>query len=103
MLSNYSTLRVAETAYLNLTVQIPPFSNARLKVKFYCIDVTSNSRFAQVMSARILSAGRNVDGFMTDYASGNKLKPIFSTNATGGVFYVDTVVFDLGIITNTRK
>ena len=86
---------------VNITLNIPPFSNLRTVLNVSAIDLSTNKQFGAIQSLKIISAGRNVDGLLNEYNLGLMPGPTFYMSASDAAFYYDTAVFDLGIITNT--
>lgn len=82
------------TKLINLT--LPIFSNLRLQIKYQCGDITP---FANIKSFKVASAGRNVDGFMSDILNG-RIEANYS-NQDPTMFINNTVEMDLAVITNT--
>lgn len=94
---------------VNLKLTIPQFNNVRTIIKLSCSEIDQNNtdkkiQFGHILSFKIVNAGRNVDGLMSE----NKylgIKPKFSTESSESVLAetYDTATLDLGVITNTGK
>ena len=86
---------------VNFSLALPLFSNLETKVIFECITTIRGQpeQFGSIHSFKVVSAGRNVDGVMSEVIS-NRINPVFSTRSPGG-FYADSAELDLGIVTNT--
>lgn len=73
---------------------IPQFNNAFTQVKLKLLDGLQN-QFGYIESFKVINAGRNVDGIMSDVNSGVKLMTLTSLK--------DLAELNLGVVTNTGK
>jgi hypothetical protein len=94
------SVSVGEWYNSSVYIHLPDFANVLTKLSASCIDPNTNKPFCHIGSAKIRQAGRNVDGFMTEYTLGG-LQPVYSNKSVN--FYNDQMTWDLGIITNTSK
>ena len=81
---------------------IPPYRSVGVKFQFQTINANTSMQFGDIIFANITSVGQNVDGFAKDFYNLKLIPTTISTTATPS-YYNDTLVFDLGIVTNTRK
>jgi hypothetical protein len=91
---------IKETALVNITIFVPSFANQRIFLTINCLS--SGQQFSSISSLNLLQVGRNIDGFVSEHLKGDLVEKT-STNATNARFYNDTLVIDLGVVTNTSK
>lgn len=94
------TASIGQSLTLNLSINIPPYSNCRTKLVFSCVDNLSARQFCHINSIKIVSFGKNVDGLQNEYLN-NLILPLFDKTAM--TYYNDSASLDLGIVTNTRR
>ncbi len=98
MSSLSETVAIGQNVTSHICIKFPDFANARTIVSLNCIDPVTGRQFCSFLSMKIVSAGRNVDGLMSEYTY-KLMKPTYN-NLTDPI-YTSSVTFDLGIITNT--
>ena len=93
-----STFGIRVSVSRIFTLNIPPNSNVRIILKFACVDTTG--QFGSIQSLKIVSIGQNVNGLMREY-NASLINPVLSSSGVAETFYSDSIMLDLGIITNT--
>lgn len=81
---------------------IPPNTNTRTLLNFSCVDASTNRQFCHIKSVSLVSIGKNVDGFFNEYKN-QLITGSFLKKASVANFYNDSLVLDLGILTNTSN
>lgn len=94
--------RIKETVKKTINLTLPIFSSLRLQIEEVCAGMIFWCHFK---SFKVLSAGRNVDGFMSDILNGRIKANFFKKNPSSSrppnIFHNNGVNIDLGVITNT--
>jgi hypothetical protein len=94
------TVQMRQEVEFTYIITFAPYTDARTTLQITCIQ--SGDVFCQILSAKVVSVGKNIDGFLDEYNFGF-MPFVYSRQNVPDNFYVDTVTFDLGVITNTCK
>ena len=109
MTSDTKKIKKNKPVKVNIEVNIPQFNNIRTIIKFSCSEANKTNpknkiQFGQLISLKLLMAGRNVDGLMSENNHFG-FKANFTSESTHGALAKtsDTATLDLGVVTNTGK